>query len=162
MAKLTILAGPARDWLYNLGQEDILGRSSENSIPLKDTKSSRRNTRIYCQDNEYFVEDMGSRNGTLVNGKKLQGKHKLVENDQVRVGETSLQFTMEAPVKIETEEETSVEAKLPPKPIKPEAAVKVSDKRRLAQGKKIPRPRTRLKSHRAPKQVLPTIVRPVK
>ena len=98
MPKLTILSGPSKGLSYEIQREAILGRQSDNAIPLQDSKSSRQNSRIYCRDGIYFIEDMESRNGTMLNGENVK-QAPLKSGDQIKVGETSLLFQMEqAPI----------------------------------------------------------------
>ena len=91
MAKITILSGPKKDKVYTVDQEAILGRSSDNVVPIHDTKTSRHHSRIFQEDNMYFIEDLGSRNGTIVNGKNITRQY-LVSGDRIKIGNTLLVF----------------------------------------------------------------------
>jgi hypothetical protein len=63
-----------------------LGRSTENDIVLNDPSVSRHHAVILKTDNEYFVTDLGSSNGTYVNGRQIQGGSVLKPNDILKLG----------------------------------------------------------------------------
>jgi pSer/pThr/pTyr-binding forkhead associated (FHA) protein len=70
-----------------------LGRSASNDIRLGDDEfASSRHARIEPRRDGVWVEDIGSTNGTYVNGTRLGGAHKLAHGDVVRVGETDLRY----------------------------------------------------------------------
>ncbi len=92
MARVKIISAVDKDIVYELKEtKNILGRSGENSIPLRDNKASRQHSIIYRKDDRYFIKDLGSRNGTLVNGKRVP-KKELVTGDKITVGQTILLF----------------------------------------------------------------------
>lgn len=67
-----------------------IGKSSDNDIVIEDAFVSRKHLRISLQANgEYLLEDLGSTNGTFVNGNRVQQKI-LSSNDVVKIGETIL------------------------------------------------------------------------
>jgi pSer/pThr/pTyr-binding forkhead associated (FHA) protein len=67
-----------------------IGRGSGNDIPLQDTQASRQHAEISQQGEQFFIRDLGSTNGTFVNGERLTAPRLLQPGDQVRVGETTL------------------------------------------------------------------------
>ena len=70
-----------------------LGRGSPNDIQLEgDEFASAHHARFEPRRDGVYVEDIGSTNGTFVNGIKLAGDRKLVPGDVVRIGETDLRF----------------------------------------------------------------------
>jgi signal transduction histidine kinase len=70
--------------------EVVLGRASTCDIALADRRMSRRHARIWVEDGGTFIEDMGSHNGTYVNG--ARAKHmQLFSGDVVRIGATQLE-----------------------------------------------------------------------
>ncbi|MCL4439470.1 MAG: FHA domain-containing protein, partial [Firmicutes bacterium] len=69
----------------------IIGRRRTNDIRLEDTNVSRVHASIDYTEGNYFITDLGSTNGTFVNGIRIS-KKRLVEGDQVRVGTTILEF----------------------------------------------------------------------
>ena len=70
-----------------------VGRSGENDIPIDgDEFASARHVRIEPRRDGVWVHDLGSTNGTHVNGVRIDRPRKLVTGDVIRVGETELRF----------------------------------------------------------------------
>jgi two-component system, NtrC family, sensor kinase len=69
-----------------------IGRIAGNAIQLRDTEISREHAEIARRDDEYRIADLGSSNGTFVNGQRVQ-ESELVSGDQVQLGRTLLLFT---------------------------------------------------------------------
>jgi pSer/pThr/pTyr-binding forkhead associated (FHA) protein len=70
-----------------------LGRGVTNDVPLPgDEYASTRHARIEPRRDGIWVEDIGSTNGTFVNGIRLTRERRLAAGDIVRVGETDLRF----------------------------------------------------------------------
>jgi pSer/pThr/pTyr-binding forkhead associated (FHA) protein len=69
-----------------------IGRGSENSIVLDDVLASRRHAVIQKIKEEYFIEDLGSTNGTFLNGEPVPpGKYmRLKQEDTILIGRTEL------------------------------------------------------------------------
>ena len=72
--------------------ECIIGRDTKCDICLKDTKSSRHHARIHFEQDEALLEDMGSTNGTQLNGKPIF-KTILHDNDEILIGDTLLKIS---------------------------------------------------------------------
>lgn len=68
-----------------------LGRSSDNDIRVADTLASRRHARIDLQDGVFVLTDLGSVNGTSVNGRRIQ-QQPLRDGDEIRIGNSQLRF----------------------------------------------------------------------
>ena len=70
-----------------------VGRSSENAVALvKDEFASARHARVEAKRDGVWITDVGSTNGTWVNGERMNGRRRLRQGDVVRVGETELRF----------------------------------------------------------------------
>lgn len=70
-----------------------IGRSGENDLSLEgDEFASARHVRIDPRRDGVWVQDLGSTNGTYVNGIRIDGPQRLTPGDVVRVGETELRF----------------------------------------------------------------------
>ncbi len=70
-----------------------LGRSSDNDMELGDDEfASAHHARVEPRRDGVWVQDVGSTNGTFVNGMKLDSPRKLAPGDVIRVGETDLRF----------------------------------------------------------------------
>ena len=78
----------------------VAGRSSENAIVIEDLMLSRRHAQ-FTWDNEafaYAVQDLGSANGTYVNGQRIAKPHRLVDGDEIRLDQRTLKFHLIQPV----------------------------------------------------------------
>lgn len=70
-----------------------IGRGAQNDVQLEgDEFVSARHARIEPRGDGVFVEDVGSTNGTFVNGVRLTGPRQLQPGDVIRIGETDLRF----------------------------------------------------------------------
>ena len=70
-----------------------IGRSADNDMDLGDDEfASSRHARVEPRRDGVWVEDVGSTNGTFVNGMKVTRPQKLTAGDVIRVGETDLRF----------------------------------------------------------------------
>jgi pSer/pThr/pTyr-binding forkhead associated (FHA) protein len=70
-----------------------LGRQAVCDVPLTwDPEASRVHARVECIGSEWTLSDQGSRNGTYVNGVRLQGPRRLQSGDVVRIGRTAVMF----------------------------------------------------------------------
>lgn len=73
--------------------EATIGRDQANAIVINDPEVSRRHARLYRQGVNYVIEDLGSTNGTSVNGQRLVGPYILRSGETITLGEhTNLQF----------------------------------------------------------------------
>src|SRR5687768_12229808 len=69
-----------------MNREIIIGRSSDLDMVLVEDMVSRRHAKISSTDTEVYIQDMGSTNGTFVNGEKIAGRALLHEGDRILVG----------------------------------------------------------------------------
>lgn len=91
-AFLLVVEGPRAGRLHLLTQgESLIGRDESAEIALLDPLVSQRHARIVCRSDGYYLLDLGSRNGTLVNGAPVQ-EVRLRRRDVVQIGETSMVF----------------------------------------------------------------------
>jgi hypothetical protein len=93
MAKLEIITGKEKGRRVDLAGKKtvVFGRDLGCEVQLTDLLSSRRHFRVVFEDGAYYVEDMGSSNGTLLNEKEVK-KSPLTGGDEIRIGETIIQF----------------------------------------------------------------------
>src|SRR5580704_8075893 len=89
---LTIAEGKeaGRQFVFEQPQV-VIGREAECDVVLYDPGVSRKHARIFAEGNGYFVEDMGSSNGTKVNGSVVK-KQKLSNGDAVALGPVVFNF----------------------------------------------------------------------
>src|SRR5690349_3244727 len=72
-----------------------IGRAPENRIVLTDSSVSRQHARLFPREDFWWVEDLGSKNGTKVNGNTIDGPKRLKAGDGVQVGSFQLVFSSE-------------------------------------------------------------------
>jgi ABC transport system ATP-binding/permease protein len=70
----------------------VIGRSTEADLVLSHPEVSRRHCRIVTQDDLFFIEDLGSQRGTVVNGNPVTGQTQLARGDQITVGPVVIGF----------------------------------------------------------------------
>jgi len=73
----------------------LIGRSPSCNLTLEDPLVSRHHARITVATDSAMISDLGSRNGTLVNGEPLFDDHPLVHNDRIRIGSHEMVFLEE-------------------------------------------------------------------
>jgi len=91
----TLLAG-AREVPLQEG-ENLLGRTAESVLRFTADSASRRHARIVVTTGQAVLEDLGSKNGTFLNGRRLQGGVALADGDEITIGRTVLVFSAAAP-----------------------------------------------------------------
>jgi pSer/pThr/pTyr-binding forkhead associated (FHA) protein len=93
--ELLVTDGTARGRRLTLGDELVIGRAVSGEGRLGDEPElSRRHARLARDaDGRLTIEDLGSANGTFVNGVRVRGRHVLELGDSVRVGRTTLEVT---------------------------------------------------------------------
>ena len=81
-------SGPTPGVTFPLeGDQLIIGRDASNSVAINDAEISRKHSRLSFQGGKYVLEDLGSTNGTFVNGQRLAGPVVLKPGDVVSLGE---------------------------------------------------------------------------
>ena len=86
MAVLRVIQGPTQGKIYSLDQDTMtLGRHPNCNIVLEVGAVSREHARVIKVEDDFFLEDLKSRNGTILNNEKLEGRRKLNERDQIRI-----------------------------------------------------------------------------
>jgi adenylate cyclase len=96
MARLLVYH-PSRPYQeYKLGAFNTLGRHPKQEIQIHDRVVSKEHALITLAEDRYWIQDIGSRNGTFVNGEKIRGRTILNDNDSIRLGETKITFVNES------------------------------------------------------------------
>lgn len=109
-----------------------IGRSTQNDVVINDPYVGRNHLQIIQKDDGcFYVADFGSKNGTYINGRKVQGEIRLLSSDVVRIGNTTLPWKSYFPavdLPMETAYQKPVETEwLPEKPQKKRRREKDSD-----------------------------------
>jgi hypothetical protein len=80
--------GLERDQRFDLIGGLSIGRSKEADVRIDDRYASSIHARVFSREGRFYVEDMGSTNGTLLNGATLQGEAEAIDGDTVQIGDT--------------------------------------------------------------------------
>ena len=83
--------------------ENILGREREAVVWLDSSTVSRRHARITIAGGEAVIEDLGSRNGTCVGGRKADAPIALADRDELKVGSVVMTFRIFEPSETESD-----------------------------------------------------------
>ncbi|MFQ6101872.1 MAG: FHA domain-containing protein [Anaerolineae bacterium] len=87
-SRLVMSQGPQPGQTFMLEHDLLtLGRDPANSIVIDDPQVSRQHARIMRQGSLMVIEDLGSTNGTFVNGVRLTGPHTLANGDMIGLGD---------------------------------------------------------------------------
>jgi len=86
--RLVVRTGPRAGQPFHLDKDEIfIGRDLANDLVVEDPEVSRRHARVFVQGNAYLIEDLGSTNGTSVNGQRLTAAAFLRAGDVITLGE---------------------------------------------------------------------------
>jgi hypothetical protein len=77
---------------YDLSEGAVLGRGDTADIRLEDTFASSQHARLIPQGDVIVLEDLGSTNGTYLNGEPLRGPQPLHVGDSIRIGDSEFTF----------------------------------------------------------------------
>ncbi len=96
MASLQIISGPNTGQVYQLAEREVtVGRDVTCTIVLPYRTVSRTHARILRMPDGYYIEDLQSVNGTLVNGKRVERRCRLSHRDRIRIHDIVLGFVDE-------------------------------------------------------------------
>lgn len=84
--------GLERDERFDLIGGLSIGRSRDSDVQIEDRYASSLHARVFSRAGRFFVEDMNSTNGTLLNGATLKGEAELIDGDNVQIGDTVFRF----------------------------------------------------------------------
>ncbi len=77
---------------FQLNQGAVLGRSDTSDIRIEDPYASSVHARIFPRGQFLYIEDMGSTNGTFLNGRPLRRPEPLQTSDTVRIGDSEYRY----------------------------------------------------------------------
>jgi hypothetical protein len=86
--------GLERDQRFDLIGGLSIGRSKDADVQISDRYASSIHARVFERGGRFYVEDMNSTNGTLLNGATLNGEAEMIDGDTVQIGDT--EFRLEA------------------------------------------------------------------
>ncbi|MEN9798286.1 MAG: hypothetical protein RL653_1982 [Pseudomonadota bacterium] len=108
--------GPAAGQVFPLeADEYVVGRSREATLSVPDNSVSRKHAKVLRSGGGWAVEDLGSGNGTLVNGEKIASETYLYSGDTIKLGDTVFTFKDESNATVARPPPTEVPT-LPPRP----------------------------------------------
>ena len=101
IVKVEVIIGPLKgqefkQWPGNLN----IGRGPDNDLVLPDDAASTAHCRLYKENDQYWIEDFGSANGTFVQNIRLRDKQVLKHGDKIRVGTTVLEYSEVDPAQV--------------------------------------------------------------
>jgi pSer/pThr/pTyr-binding forkhead associated (FHA) protein len=86
VAMLILLDGAERGRRWPLQAERVvIGREPEADIVIPDRRISRLHAEIERRDGKYYLRDLDSKNGTYINGEKLEGQRELRDDDEIHI-----------------------------------------------------------------------------
>ncbi len=92
--QLTVVAPSAlAGTSFALESETTIGRAQGCAVSIDDARVSKLHARVFADGGQWVIEDLGSTNGTSVNGRPLAGPLALNRHDRVQVGEVTLEFS---------------------------------------------------------------------
>ncbi len=77
---------------FPLSSELTVGRAAGCEITLDDTFASQIHARVFARDGQYLLEDLGSTNGTYLNGQKVTGPAVFSPGDRMQIGNTVMEL----------------------------------------------------------------------
>ncbi len=127
---LTVSKGPHLGKTFELAKEKVtIGRDAALDVTFDIAEVSRSHAVITRHGDDYFLQDLGSTNGTYVNEKKITGQHRLRSGDTIMLSDAvfmqfALQYDSEAtmvsaPAFLKQERGTVVAAPSVPRPVRP-------------------------------------------
>jgi hypothetical protein len=90
---LVVTAGPLAGTKITLGDQPILiGRADDSTLVLTDDFASSRHARLTNRGGQWYVEDLGSTNGTYLDQQRVQGPLLVGPGQPIRIGQTALEL----------------------------------------------------------------------
>lgn len=103
-----IVVSHDQTWRYALNAQSIqIGRGSQNDITLLDDNVSRKHARLAVSNGLWSIQDLGSANGTRVNGRQIEDSESLKPGDRISIGDATL--WIEQPGELNNDQETRLD-----------------------------------------------------
>jgi pSer/pThr/pTyr-binding forkhead associated (FHA) protein len=91
-AHLLTISGEGLRKAYQLEEVNLLGRAKDNTLTLPESTISAYHARISCRDGTWWLEDMGSRNGTSINDIPVSEPAVITFGDEIHLGSVIVRF----------------------------------------------------------------------
>jgi serine phosphatase RsbU (regulator of sigma subunit) len=99
---LEVMQGPQAGTRFRLEPgRTVVGRHPSCGIVLDAVSVSRQHAALEVEGNQAWIEDLGSRNGTAVDGRRISGRHALIDGQHLRIGDQRLAFSSSAPLTVQ-------------------------------------------------------------
>lgn len=93
LKQLRVTAGPLAGTRITLGDQTILiGRADDSTLVLTDDFASSRHARLTQREGRWYVEDLGSTNGTYLDQQRVQGPLAVAPGQPIRIGATVIEL----------------------------------------------------------------------
>jgi pSer/pThr/pTyr-binding forkhead associated (FHA) protein len=95
MARIQVLEGPMSGAQFEMEKEVVfVGRAAGNDIEIRDEMVSRKHLKIFSVESCYFIEDLKTKNGTMINGEPLDAGFAalITENDRIQLGSSVIRL----------------------------------------------------------------------
>lgn len=92
--RLVMLQGTGVGAMYRVTDGTVVGRQSDSAVQIESAEVSRRHARVFVVNGTFYVEDLGSRNGTYLNGLVVDRPTPLGDGDKLEVGGNVLRFSL--------------------------------------------------------------------
>jgi pSer/pThr/pTyr-binding forkhead associated (FHA) protein len=92
--RLEVVAAMGQDpgTVFEVGEGATMGRADSSDIPVDDAFASSAHARVFSRGDYMYVEDMGSTNGTYLNGRQLRQAERLKVADVIRIGDSEYRY----------------------------------------------------------------------
>jgi pSer/pThr/pTyr-binding forkhead associated (FHA) protein len=91
--RVVVVDGPAKNTVVALGEAPVtVGRSPDCTLPVDDEYVSTRHARLLLRDSQWWVEDLGSTNGTYIGNERITRAVPVGTKSRVRLGKTVLEL----------------------------------------------------------------------
>ncbi len=90
--QLVIVEGPNAGREFDIAGAIVAGRGTDVGIVLEDSEASRKHASFSAEGTSVTVEDLGSTNGTYLNGRQLTNSERLKSSDVIRIGDTEYRY----------------------------------------------------------------------
>jgi len=134
MPKLKVLFGPHAGAIFEVKDGAVIGRSLSADLQFEESSLSRHHAKLALSDGRWKIFDLGSSNGTFVNGVMVPAGTVLTDGDEIRLGELALQFISSPQAEMFFREDVTLVPERKPAPIFQNLSVEDQIEQLLPQG----------------------------